>query len=100
MRTPSGATLSPVTGPMPTGRLTGIGLPPEAAGITQTPGWPWTRPATHRSPALSQLGVENRVPVSLMRRPPTLAVACSFAAAARSSVYTVDLAAGPPTPAR
>ena len=86
MRTPSGATLSPVTGPMPMGRLTGTGLPPEAAGITQTPGSPWTRPATHRSPALSQLGVENRVPVSLLCRFPAAAGACSFAAAARSSV--------------
>src|SRR5512132_488840 len=81
IRTPSGATLSPVTGPRPTGRLTLTGAP--LAGITQTPGEPWTLPATHRLPALSQLGTENPAPVSLLCRPAAAADACGFAAAAR-----------------
>src|SRR5215831_14055393 len=96
IRAPSGATLSPVTGPVPGGRLTCTGAFLAAAGITQTPGAPLIRPATQRSPELSQLGVEKSFPVSLLRRPASVADACGLAAAARSSVYT----AGPAMPAR
>src|SRR5215467_14560472 len=99
IRAPSGATLSPVTGPVPGGRLTCTGAFLAAAGITQTPGAPLIRPATQRSPELSQLGVEKSFPVSLLRRPASVADACGLAAAARSSVYTV-VVAGAPMPAR
>src|SRR5438552_12078064 len=80
IRTPSRATLSPVTGPVPGGRLTSTGGLLADAGITQTPGEPLTRPATQRSPELSQLGVEKSFPVSLLRRPASVADACGLAA--------------------
>src|SRR5262249_61225781 len=88
IRTPSGATLSPVTGPERGGRLTltSTAFLVAPAGIAQTPHEPWTLPATQTSPTLSQLGVENSVPVSLLCRFPAAAGACGFAAAARSSV--------------